>query len=63
MYVPSNKELASQLRSATIILKNKILIELLRDAAERIEDLEKIAEYYRKTAESKKEVSTDEAEK
>ena len=63
MYVQPNKALASQLRSATLILKNKILIDLLREAADRIEDLDKIAEYYRKMAEAKKEVSTDETEK
>lgn len=53
MYVPSNKELAHQLRMATHLIKNKDIIALLNDAAERIEDLDKIAEYYRVKAEEK----------
>ena len=63
MYVQPSKALAHELRSVTILLKNKMLIALLKEAANRIEDLEKIAEYYRKMAEAKKEVSTDETEK
>ena len=60
MYVQPSKALAHELRSATILLKNKILIALLKEAADRIEDLEKIAEHYRAKAE---EVLTDETKK
>lgn len=51
MYVPSNKELAHQLRMATHLVHNKVIVELLMDTAERIEDLDKIAEHYRAKAE------------
>lgn len=56
MYVPPSKALANELRAATYLITNKTLIALLKEAAERIEDLEKIAEYYRRKAE---EVKTD----
>lgn len=51
MYVQPSKALAHELRAATILLKNKKLIALLNEAAERIEDLDKIAEHYRVKAE------------
>ena len=51
MYVPPTHALANQLRAATYLIKNKNLIDLLKDAAERLEDLEKIAEQYRRKAE------------
>ena len=50
MYVQPSKALAHELRAATILLKNKPLIALLNEAADRIEDLDKIAEHYRKKA-------------
>ena len=44
MYVPSNNELAHQLRMATHLIKNKVIVELILDSAKRIEELDKIAE-------------------
>lgn len=51
MYVPDTHALANQLRAATYLIKDKDLIIILKDAAERLEDLEKIAEHYRHKAE------------
>lgn len=51
MYVMPTHALANQLRAATYLMTDKILIDLLQDAAERLEDLEKIAEHYRLKAE------------
>lgn len=51
MYVPPTHALANQLRAATYLIKDKNLIVILKDAAERLEDLDKIAEHYRVKAE------------
>ena len=51
MYVTPTHALAHQLRAATYLITDKNLIALLKDAAERLEDLDKIAERYRLKAE------------